>query len=99
MGTVWRARDIALHREVALKEVRPPDPATGDASSALAQTLRDRAIREARALARLAHPHVVTIHHIVEPLDGSHPGSSWSWCRAARCTTGSPTVRCRSPKR
>lgn len=73
MGTVWRARDIALHREVALKEVRPPDPATGDASSALAQTLRDRAIREARALARLAHPHVVTIHHIVEPLDGSHP--------------------------
>ena len=27
MGTVWRARDIVLHREVALKEVRPADPA------------------------------------------------------------------------
>ncbi|MFE9258293.1 protein kinase [Streptomyces sp. NPDC006879] len=73
MGTVWRARDIALHREVALKEVRPPDPAVAAANPQLAAQLRGRAIREARALARLAHPHVVTIHHIVEPADGSHP--------------------------
>ncbi|MFE9629971.1 serine/threonine-protein kinase [Streptomyces sp. NPDC006463] len=75
MGTVWRARDIALHREVALKEVRPPDPATAAAQPGLADQLRARAVREARALARLAHPHVVTIHHIVEPADGSdgHP--------------------------
>ena len=27
MGTVWRARDLVLHRDVAVKEVRPPDPA------------------------------------------------------------------------
>ncbi|MEU8777581.1 serine/threonine-protein kinase [Streptomyces sp. NPDC048606] len=67
MGTVWRARDIALHREVALKEVRPPDPATAAAQPELAVQLRERAVREARALARLAHPNVVTIHHIVEP--------------------------------
>ncbi|MEV7520228.1 serine/threonine-protein kinase [Streptomyces sp. NPDC091371] len=75
MGTVWRARDIALHREVALKEVRPPDPATAAAQPGLADQLRERAVREARALARLAHPHVVTIHHIVEPADGAggHP--------------------------
>ncbi|WP_405526724.1 serine/threonine protein kinase [Streptomyces avidinii] len=75
MGTVWRARDIALHREVALKEVRPPDPATAAAQPGLADQLRERAVREARALARLAHPHVVTIHHIVEPPDGAdgHP--------------------------
>ncbi|OKK22216.1 hypothetical protein AMK16_03275 [Streptomyces sp. CB00455] len=75
MGTVWRARDIALHREVALKEVRPPDPATAAAQPGLAAQLRERAVREARALARLAHPHVVTIHHIVEPAAGSdgHP--------------------------
>ncbi|MFF4445168.1 serine/threonine-protein kinase [Streptomyces sp. NPDC001502] len=75
MGTVWRARDIALHREVALKEVRPPDPATAAAQPDLADQLRQRAIREARALARLAHPHVVTIHHIVEPPEGAdgHP--------------------------
>ncbi|MFJ3723132.1 serine/threonine-protein kinase [Streptomyces sp. NPDC090045] len=75
MGTVWRARDIALHREVALKEVRPPDPATAAAQPGLADQLRERAVREARALARLAHPHVVTIHHIVEPAEGAdgHP--------------------------
>ncbi|MFF3726008.1 serine/threonine-protein kinase [Streptomyces erythrochromogenes] len=75
MGTVWRARDIALHREVALKEVRPPDPATAAAQPGLADQMRERAVREARALARLAHPHVVTIHHIVEPAAGTdgHP--------------------------
>lgn len=75
MGTVWRARDIALHRDVALKEVRPPDPATAAAQPGLAVQLRERAVREARALARLAHPNVVTIHHIVEPPDGvdGHP--------------------------
>ncbi|MFD5325221.1 serine/threonine-protein kinase [Streptomyces sp. NPDC127092] len=73
MGTVWRARDVALDRDVALKEVRPPDPAAAEADPGFAAQLRERAVREARALARLSHPHVVTIHHIVEPGDGSHP--------------------------
>ncbi|MGW2202683.1 serine/threonine-protein kinase [Streptomyces sp. NPDC001774] len=73
MGTVWRARDIALERDVALKEVRPPDPAIEEANPGLAAQMRERAVREARALARLSNPHVVTIHHIVEPQDGSHP--------------------------
>ncbi|MER5222545.1 serine/threonine-protein kinase [Streptomyces flaveus] len=58
MGTVWRARDSVLHREVALKAVRA-DAATSDA-------LRERVLREARALARISHPNVVTIHHIVD---------------------------------
>ncbi|WDV33358.1 serine/threonine protein kinase [Streptomyces sp. AD16] len=71
MGTVWRARDEVLHREVALKEVRPPDPAlTGPAAAAI---LRERVLREARALARLSHPHVVTIHQIVDAGAGTHP--------------------------
>ncbi|ALM42251.1 serine/threonine protein kinase [Streptomyces sp. FR-008] len=71
MGTVWRARDEVLHREVALKEVRPPDPAmTGPEAAA---TLRERVLREARALARLSHPHVVTIHQIVDAGAGTHP--------------------------
>ncbi|MFF9869499.1 serine/threonine-protein kinase [Streptomyces sp. NPDC013953] len=73
MGTVWRARDIALDRDVALKEVRPADPAVEHANPGLTAQLRERAVREARALARLSNPHVVTIHHIVEPQDGSHP--------------------------
>ncbi|MGA5427161.1 serine/threonine-protein kinase [Streptomyces koyangensis] len=71
MGTVWRARDEVLHREVALKEVRPPDPAlTGPEAAA---TLRERVLREARALARLSHPHVVTIHQIVDAGPDTHP--------------------------
>lgn len=73
MGTVWRARDIMLHREVALKEVRPADPAMQDADPARARMLSERVLREARALARLAHPHVVTIHHIVDSADGPYP--------------------------
>ncbi|MFG3187866.1 serine/threonine-protein kinase [Streptomyces omiyaensis] len=73
MGTVWRARDIALDRDVALKEVRPPDPAAEAAHPGLTAQMRARAVREARALARLSHPHVVTVHHIVEPADGSAP--------------------------
>ncbi|MEV6397637.1 serine/threonine-protein kinase [Streptomyces sp. NPDC051907] len=71
MGTVWRAWDTALHREVALKEVRPPDPAVAAARPDAARTLRERVLREARALARISHPHVVTIHHIVD--EGAHP--------------------------
>ncbi|MCE7082015.1 serine/threonine protein kinase [Streptomyces sp. ST2-7A] len=63
MGTVWRARDTALEREVAIKEVRPPEGAL-DAPGAA--RLRERVLREARALARIAHPHVVTVHHIVD---------------------------------
>ncbi|MFK4036822.1 serine/threonine-protein kinase [Nonomuraea wenchangensis] len=74
MGLVWRARDVALHREVALKEVRPPDPAYDDARDPAAEAdLRARVLREARALARLNHPHVVTIHHIVDPGEHAYP--------------------------
>ncbi|MFJ8439807.1 serine/threonine-protein kinase [Kitasatospora griseola] len=73
MGLVWRARDTALEREVALKEVRPPDPAMLAADPAAAFELRERVLREARALARLQHPHVVTIHHIVDTPELPHP--------------------------
>ncbi|MDA0633526.1 protein kinase [Nonomuraea sp. MCN248] len=73
MGLVWRAWDQALHREVALKEVRPPDPALGEHDPAQARELRARVLREARALARLNHPHVVTIHHIVDTGEDAFP--------------------------
>ncbi|WP_413757293.1 serine/threonine-protein kinase [Streptomyces sp. MMBL 11-3] len=63
MGTVWRARDRVLHREVALKAVRH-DAAAGEA-------VRERVLREARALARVSHPNVVMIHHIVD--EDPHP--------------------------
>ncbi|WP_406413370.1 serine/threonine-protein kinase [Streptomyces sp. NBC_01614] len=57
MGTVWRARDTVLDREVALKAVRSDADTVG--------VVRERVLREARALARLSHPHVVTVHQIV----------------------------------
>ncbi|GCD93568.1 serine/threonine-protein kinase [Embleya hyalina] len=73
MGLVWRARDLALEREVALKEVRPPDPALLEDDPTAARMLRERVLREARSLARLNHPHVVTIHHIVDAAEVPHP--------------------------
>ncbi|MFJ4848258.1 MULTISPECIES: serine/threonine-protein kinase [unclassified Streptomyces] len=73
MGLVWRARDTALHREVALKEVRLPDPDLGETDPGAAAKLRERVLREARALARVHHPNVVTIHHIVDTADLPHP--------------------------
>ncbi|WP_123558667.1 serine/threonine-protein kinase [Kitasatospora cineracea] len=73
MGLVWRARDTMLQREVALKEVRPPDPAMLAADPAAAHELRERVLREAQALARLQHPNVVTIHHIVDNAELAHP--------------------------
>ncbi|MFI0913891.1 serine/threonine-protein kinase [Streptomyces abikoensis] len=62
MGTVWRARDLQLQREVALKEVRHP----GTDSDGDAARVRERVLREARALARLQHPNVVTIHQVLD---------------------------------
>src|SRR5262245_5406882 len=62
MGTVWRARDQGLARDVAVKEVRLPDlmPARDRA------TLRERTLREARVSAKLSHPCVVTVHDVIE---------------------------------
>ncbi|GHH76167.1 hypothetical protein GCM10018781_46830 [Kitasatospora indigofera] len=73
MGLVWRARDNALHREVALKEVRALDPATEAADPTAARETRERVLREARALARLQHPNVAVIHHIVDSAEHAHP--------------------------
>ncbi|MDX3639945.1 serine/threonine-protein kinase [Streptomyces sp. MB09-02B] len=73
MGTVWRARDLVLHRLVAVKEVRPPDRDLAEYDPDGARTLRERVLREARALARIDHPNVVTIHHIVDGGDGTYP--------------------------
>jgi hypothetical protein len=61
MGTVWRADDVLLGRGVAVKEVElPGGPGAGTPG------LRERALREARAAARLNHPGVVTLHDVVE---------------------------------
>ena len=63
MGEVYRATDSKLGRDVALK-VLPPDVACDPERLARFQ-------REARAIAALNHPHIVTIHS-VEEADGVH---------------------------
>ncbi|MEV5903355.1 serine/threonine-protein kinase [Streptomyces sp. NPDC052127] len=73
MGLVWRAHDLALRRDVAVKEVRPPDPDLAEYDPEGARTLRERVLREARALARVHHPNVVTIHHIVDGGENTYP--------------------------
>src|SRR5690348_6169528 len=70
MGRVWRARGTMLHREVALKEVADP---AASLDPAAARVTRERTLREARALARLRHPNVVTIYHIVDSAEVAHP--------------------------
>ena len=63
MGTVYRARDPALDRLVALKTVAP---------ALLAQPeSRARFKREARAAAKLQHPNIVTIYELGEAQDGT----------------------------
>ncbi|MBY8880397.1 serine/threonine-protein kinase [Actinacidiphila acidipaludis] len=63
MGTVWRATDELLRRQVAVKELHLADPGLADVES---DRQRDRALREARSVARIRHPHVVVVHDVVE---------------------------------
>ena len=69
MGTVWRARDELLSREVAVKQASPP----ADLTAAERQAFRERTLLEARTAARLNHPNVVTVYDVVEEADG------WPW--------------------
>ncbi|MEU8431555.1 protein kinase [Streptomyces sp. NPDC029216] len=66
MGTVWRAHDEQLGREVALKELRLPD----DLDASQRKAWIDRLDREARAAARLKHPGVITVHDRIADDDG-----------------------------
>jgi len=62
MGRVWLARDEVLRRDVAIKEIVPPDGLT----EAEREELRMRTMREARAAARLNNPHVVRIYDVLQ---------------------------------
>ncbi len=55
MGIVWAAFDPDLERAVAIKLLR-----AGGAEA----TLRTRLLREARAMARLKHPNVLTVYEV-----------------------------------
>ncbi|MCP2311075.1 serine/threonine-protein kinase [Kitasatospora paracochleata] len=67
MGTVWRARDELLGRDVALKELR----VRPELSPAETATVLERTRREARSAARINQRNVVVVHDVVE--DGGLP--------------------------
>ncbi|MEU9735738.1 serine/threonine-protein kinase [Streptomyces sp. NPDC048002] len=60
MGTVWRAKDETVDREVAVKEPRIPDHLPERERANAFERMR----REARAAARLDHPSVVNVHDV-----------------------------------
>lgn len=64
MGIVYRARQKSLDRDVAIKVLRPGELTFGKAIARFQQ--------EARALAKLRHPHIVGIHDV-----GQTDGAVW----------------------
>src|SRR6266704_4598855 len=74
MGEVYRARDMKLGRDVAIKVL----PAT---FSADAERLR-RFEQEAQATGALNHPNILVIHHI-----GTHSGSPYIVSELLECET------------
>lgn len=91
MGEVYVARDERLGRRVALKLMRS-SPDDGDSYGARFQ-------REARALSRLTHPNIVTIHgfgrYTLPPPRGNHaeaPPTNSGWYIAMEYVEGESLV-------
>ncbi|MER7176227.1 serine/threonine-protein kinase [Streptomyces mesophilus] len=72
MGRVWRAVDELLGRPVAVKEMYLDGPGDEDGG-----TRRERALREARASARIDHPHVVRVYDVAQSPSPEHDGRLW----------------------
>ena len=61
MGTVWSGYDEVLQRRVAIKELKiPPGVPAREALD-----MRERIMREARALGGLSHPNIITVFDVV----------------------------------
>ena len=65
MGVVYRAHDPELARDVAVKLMNADTASSKDPSTA-----RARLVREARAMARLAHPNVLHVYDVGTTDDG-----------------------------
>lgn len=65
MGVVYRAHDPELARDVALKVMNTDALSSDDAPRA-----RGRLVREARAMAKLAHPNVIHVYDVGTVEDG-----------------------------
>jgi hypothetical protein len=62
MGTVWAGYDEVLRRRVAVKELKVPL----GVPSQEALDMRERILREARAVGGLSHPNVITVFDVVD---------------------------------
>ncbi|MFE5157057.1 serine/threonine-protein kinase [Streptomyces sp. NPDC056697] len=62
MGTVWRAVDELLGRDVAVKELHVDEGHTAFDS----QLRGERTLREARTVAQIKHPNVIVLHDVIE---------------------------------
>jgi serine/threonine protein kinase len=62
MGAVWHAEDTVLRRAVAVKEVILPHGLSPSERAVACE----RTLREARSIARLAHPNVVTLFDVLD---------------------------------
>lgn len=60
MGTVYKGKDPAIDRMVALKTIR----AGIGQDEAQAEQLRERLVREAKAAGKLSHPNIVTVYDV-----------------------------------
>jgi tetratricopeptide (TPR) repeat protein len=60
MGVIYRAHDLLLGRDVAVKLLVKSEGKAG-----LGTTGRERLLREARSAAQLNHPHIVTIYDVI----------------------------------
>ncbi|GDY54478.1 hypothetical protein SVIO_051010 [Streptomyces violaceusniger] len=65
MGTVWRAVDELLGRDVAVKELHVDEGLTAFDS----QLRGERTLREARTVAQIKHPNVIVLHDVIEEDD------------------------------
>jgi eukaryotic-like serine/threonine-protein kinase len=86
-GLVYAAQDSQLGRRVALKLLRPIE------GSPTSHEMHLRLLREAQALARLSHPHVVSVHDVGEDgdqvfvaIDLVEGGTLTDWLKAKRRT-------------
>jgi PAS domain S-box-containing protein len=79
IGRVWRARDLQLDREVALKELRPEQ--AGDSKSAA------RFVREARLTGQLEHPGIVPLYELTTRADSKEPFYTMRFVRGRTLTS------------
>jgi serine/threonine protein kinase/HEAT repeat protein len=65
LGSVYKAYDRNLRREVALKRVRADSPEEADRQA-------DQLFEEARTISTLQHPHIVTVFDVGKDVEGAY---------------------------